>query len=465
MKTNRLLLILIIPLLIGITSCSEDFLEVTPSHAISAESVFADTSKIDAFLTGLYDNNSYFYYVQSALMEADIRGKDIFLVPSGNYGRFDDEYMYNLTTDHWQVDDIWETAYSVIANCNQAVQYVPEGSYSDAFKNSVLAEARAMRASAYLILIHFYAQPYSFDPNGPGVPITKEPLNPDPASDFPARSTVQEVYDLIIEDLKFAQAHINNTDIIRLTKNAVHGLLARAYLDMEDWANARDHAISAYDGHPLMSGSELLAGFADPNDEWIWSLNMRSDDNNGYLMLPSFYDTRVMGYSSFRATNTFASLFEAGDARSNMFGVPDNGGMTITKYLHRTEWDMDQVLMRSAEMYLIEAEARAQLDDAPGALTALNAVQSRAGATLTTTTDKAELLEAIALERRKELFGEGFHLLDILRRGETLERTDAAHWAPVDLEAYDPLMIFPIPQAEIDANPNINEADQNEGYR
>jgi hypothetical protein len=91
MKTNRLLLILIIPLLIGITSCSEDFLEVTPSHAISAESVFADTSKIDAFLTGLYDNNSYFYYVQSALMEADIRGKDIFLVPSGNYGRFDDE--------------------------------------------------------------------------------------------------------------------------------------------------------------------------------------------------------------------------------------------------------------------------------------------------------------------------------------------------------------------------------------
>jgi hypothetical protein len=116
-------------------------------------------------------------------------------------------------------------------------------------------------------------------------------------------------------------------------------------------------------------------------------------------------------------------------------------------------------------MYLIEAEARAQLDDAPGALTALNAVQSRAGATLTTTTDKAELLEAIALERRKELFGEGFHLLDILRRGETLERTDAAHWAPVDLEAYDPLMIFPIPQAEIDANPNINEADQNEGYR
>ncbi len=465
MKTNKLIILLIIPLLLGIISCSEDFLKVDPSTAISAESTFSDTAKIDAFLTGLYDNNAFYYYTQSALMEADIRGKDLFLIPSGNYGRFDDEYMYSLTPEHWQMEYIWEWAYKVIANCNQAVQYVPETPFSDNYKNKVLAESRAMRATAYLMLVRYYAQPYSNDPNGPGVPLTLEPLGPDPASNFPGRSTVQEVYDVIIDDLDFAKDNITNTDITRLTVNAVYGLLARAYLDMEDWTNARDYAIDARDGYPLASDADLLAGFADATSEWIWSLNMRSDDNNGYLMLPSFYDTRVLGYSSFRATNTFVGLFEAGDVRGNMFGVPNTGGMTITKYLHRTSWDMDQVMMRSAEMYLIEAEARAQLDDFPGALTALNAIQTRANATLTTTTNKADLLDAIALERRKELFGEGFHMLDIMRRGETMTRTDPGHWAPVDLEAYDPLMIFPIPKDEIDSNPNISESDQNEGYR
>lgn len=453
--------------MLGIGSCSKDYLELDPSYAISAESAFSDSVKIQAFITGLYDNHSYYYYTQSNLMEQDIRGNDIFLKASGNYGRFDDEYMYSVTTDHWQVWEIWAGAYSVIANCNQVTENMPGTSFSSSFKSAVIAEARAIRATAYLTLAHLYCQPYGNDPTAPGIPITNKPVNPDPPEDWPDRGTVEDVYTQILDDLLYAEANLpaTKTDITRMTPNVVKGLLARTYLDMENWTEARDNAIEARTGYPLASSAELLAGFADATSEWIWSLDMRSDDNNGYLMLPSFYDNRVLGYSSFRATNDFVAEFELTDDRVNMFDIPRDGGMGIIKYLHRGAWDMDQVLMRSAEMYLIEAEANANI---PGqeaaAITALNAVQNRVNATPSVGLTGQALLDAIALERRKELFGEGFHVWDMLRRGEGFTRTDAAHWAPVTLTAYDPMYLFPIPQDEIDANPNISESDQNEGY-
>lgn len=467
MKTYKLLLILFIPLMFGITSCSEDFLEVDPSHAISAESTFSDTAKIDAFITGIYDRYAYYYYTQWQLMASDVRGYDAFVKPSGNYNRFVNEYQFNLLPSYNNPRTTWWYSYRIIANANQAIYNVPQTSFSEAYKTNVVAEARAIRATAYICLIHFHAQPYSNNPAGPGAPITLEPLSPDPAEDWPGRSTVQEVYDVILADLLFAEANLNasKTDITRITPNVIKGLLARTYLEMGNWANASAYAIAARTGYPLAPAADLLTGFADATPEWMWSLDMRGDDNNGYLMLPSFWDNRTLGYSSLRVTTDFAGLFEAGDTRNSMMDAAADGGVTVTKYLHRSAWDMDQVLMRSAEMYLIEAEAEAQLGNTGPALTALNAVQTRVGATLTTTTVVADLLDEIAVERRKELFGEGFHGLDILRRGEPLLRTNAAHWAPADLAAYDPLMIFPIPQDEIDANPNISESDQNEGYR
>ncbi len=123
-------------------------------------------------------------------------------------------------------------------------------------------------------------------------------------------------------------------------------------------------------------------------------------------------------------------------------------------------------MMRTPELYLMLAECYAMKGDNAMAKKYLQDIQSNANAELFAGSD-AELLEAIRLERRKELVGEGFRLFDIIRRGEIIERTN--YWGPKEYAKIDPTLedskvYFPIPQKVIDANPKISPEEQNPGY-
>jgi hypothetical protein len=127
-------------------------------------------------------------------------------------------------------------------------------------------------------------------------------------------------------------------------------------------------------------------------------------------------------------------------------------------------------LMRTSEMYLIKAEceARGEGGGASAAQQTLLAIQQRAqpSAVLSTNTGQA-LIDEVLMERRKELAGEGFRMYDILRLGIPLERPDIVgpNWSDVmTLPAYADKLIWPIPEAEIDSNSELTEADQNPGY-
>ena len=82
----------------------------------------------------------------------------------------------------------------------------------------------------------------------------------------------------------------------------------------------------------------------------------------------------------------------------------------------------DIVLMRVAENDLINAEAKGHLND-PDAINKLNDLKTARGAkTIHTNLSQQDLLETIWLERRKELWGEGFSLIDIIRNQQTVVR-------------------------------------------
>jgi len=465
MKLHNIFIALI-ALAIAITSCSEDYLDRAPVTATTEEEVFSDSTKTDVFINGIYDEFSYWYYTGHLLMIADVRGEDALIKSSGNYGRLVEDYQYAIPETYYLADDFWQFAYILIANVNSAISEVEASeTFSAYYKNRAASELRAIRAKAYMDLVKLYGHAYSHDPNAPGVPVFTETIGPN--EDAPGRMPVQDAYDQIINDLEYAVENMPaGGDIYHINKSAAQGMLARAYLRMENWGEAAANAAAARTGYPLMSGEDLLAGFADPTTEWMWALDMREDDNNGYLMLPSFYDTRVLGYSSIRATPEFVELYGQNDLRRQWFSGEDDHGVLITKYLHRTAWDMDQVLMRASEMYLIEAEAYARLENTDDALTALNAVQERANAQITPSdVDQEQLINAVKRERRKELFGEGFRVFDLMRWNDPLVRTSDKHWAPVNLPANDPLFLYPIPQEEINANSNISEADQNAAYK
>ena len=174
----------------------------------------------------------------------------------------------------------------------------------------------------------------------------------------------------------------------------------------------------------MSSAAALLTGFNNPTSEWIYAINVRTDDNQGFLMVSSFYDPYDVGYSSFRVTDNFFDSFAANDERKKQFLVKSSPtaaastgayrrrgeGWLINKFDFTTTNANNQVLMRSSEMYLIEAEAEARqgVANEPAAKAALLAIQQRAGvATVVSANTGNALIEEILTERNKELFGEG----------------------------------------------------------
>jgi hypothetical protein len=127
-------------------------------------------------------------------------------------------------------------------------------------------------------------------------------------------------------------------------------------------------------------------------------------------------------------------------------------------------------LMRTSELILIKAEceARKASPNYAGAQDALFLIQQRASASaVKSVSTGATLISEIMMERRKELVGEGFAAIDLLRTGSPLNRpnVEGPNWSPfLTLPAYDWRMIFPIPEAEMDANKTLTPADQNQGY-
>ena len=457
-----------------LTSCEKEFLDVKPNDSISNTEAFGNLTTINAAMTGVYDllsNNGFLY---NLILNSDSKGSDAFPNSTGNYSRFINEYQYIETVNNGNLQFHWSHGYRIIANCNQIIENVAGAPISDANKNSFIAQAKAIRAFVHFTLVQeFGAKPFMTDPQALGVPLMLKSASP--SDEPPARAKVIDVYTAVLKDLTEAEVAMPSsvTGTYTLTKNAISGILARVYLTKGDWAKASEFAKKAYAGKPLPSSASLLAGFRAPTSEWIWGVVSRDDDNSGYLGVHSFYDPYDDGYSSFRISKEFFNLFSDDDVRKTQFKIPDTraqspttgsvfyfGDGYLTSKFVFDGFTNNQVLIRSAEMILTEAEAEARLgagSNISAAQAALLVVQKRANpnAVISTNTGAA-LIAEILVERRKELFGEGQRYFDMLRNKEGLNRTTStSHWSKLNLPATDYRFALPLPQAEINVNPNL----------
>jgi len=253
-------------------------------------------------------------------------------------------------------------------------------------------------------------------------------------------------------------------------KRAAQAVLARTYLDMQEWEKARDMAKAAYEDMELMTVEEMLGGFFASNRETIFSVAYTAEDNNTYMSIPSFY-WPVSGYSSMRADSKFVDSFSNNDYRKYFFEeiaeiATDN--YLILKFGHNQQvGNAERISIRASEMYLIEAECEAEMGNTTAAQYALYVVQSRANPSVVKSTATGQaLIDEVLMERRKELFGEGFRWNDIKRRNLPFKR-EGDHWVKFDFGPNDAdyyRLTFPIPQSEIDANSKLSQEDQNMGY-
>ncbi|WP_294589707.1 RagB/SusD family nutrient uptake outer membrane protein [uncultured Bacteroides sp.] len=152
-------------------------------------------------------------------------------------------YDYTRSASSTVTEYAWELAYRTIGNCNLTIEMVEALGNERTDKHTVtMGENYYLRALCYFLLVNEFAQPYSNNPTqNPGLPLK---LNSDP-DDLPqSRSTVAEIYDQVVNDLKNAITYMTLPDgmspkaNIYATKEAAEALLARVYLYMENYDEA-----------------------------------------------------------------------------------------------------------------------------------------------------------------------------------------------------------------------------------
>ena len=453
------------------SSCSKDFLEPKPTTALENDEVFTSLTNAKVAMIGAYDQLSSYYFDGLYLpIMSELMGEDLMLNSERNYNWFVPVYQMQMLPNYQYASNPWSKGYKILYDANKIIEgakLIPDATEEE--QDKLVAEAKVMRAFVMLKLVQVFAPAYSVNPDAPAILLVTSPLEYD-APDL-KRSTVKEVYNQIVSDLTFA------TDILEdepqtafFGLRSAYALLARAYQDMEEWEKAKDNSWLAYDGLELMTMEELMSGFNSSNNETIFSVTYTPEDNNIYLSIPSFY-WPVAGYSSMRADSKFVERFSSNDVRHYYFSEIDQidaDNWLILKFSHNEQvGNAERISIRASEMILIYAEAQAELGNYAEAQDALYKIQSRAfpGVQKPISTGQ-DLIDEILIERRKELFGEGFRLNDIKRRNQTVKR-EGDHWVKFEYNPNDDnyyKFTFPIPQKEIDANKALTQDDQNIGY-
>jgi hypothetical protein len=207
-------------LVLGIVSCT-DYLDEIPLSVLSEANLWATEGDGEVAIVGAYEalgNGAWNTMVPGSGW--GIGGTDIL---NKRGGFFD----YTMTPANIQTEDVWAGNYAVIGRVNNYIANVPNIDASEEVINSFIAEARFLRALSYFELVQFYG----------GVPLMTKAITSILDTSGIPRSTEREVWDVILEDLKFAEIHLPKTQALhgRATKWAAKGLLAKSYLTMGGW--------------------------------------------------------------------------------------------------------------------------------------------------------------------------------------------------------------------------------------
>lgn len=451
-------------------SCEKEFLEEpAPTDSVTSEVIFSSRTGVEAFISGILRLMRAQYTatdtagLNSIYYARTVKGNDIIQGPT--WFRFD--YANdNREPTYRRVVFTWQFCYDVINQTNTLINGLEASvALSDTDKAQLSAQGRALRAFFYFQLAMEFTVTYAEDPTAEAPPIYKElSLEGNPMS------TLQEIYDLILEDLNFAVANLDDYRLGKsyINQSVAYGMLAQVHQVMGNWPEAENAARNAYGGQPsgVLNAAGYTDGFSDiSNPEWIWGSPQSDDQSNYYWGAPHAHaDHFVLSYAATFFNNDFVAEFSATDVR-NMFleyyAVPDTDYRNWITTKFTFGFDSDHPIMRIPEMILIEAEALYWQGDEAGAHSLLFQLQSnRDPAAVMSANTGEDLLNEILLERRKELYAEvGVEWFDAkrLRRGLT-RTTNHLIMSEADLLPDDKKFYLKIPQAEIDANPFITES-------
>ena len=457
--------------LIILLSCDKDYLEEPkPTGTVNSDVVFQSKESAEALISGILRLSRISYEktdsggLYSIFFARVVKGNDLIL---GNGWYLFDYENDNREPTYRRTTFTWEFPFTLINQINIFIDGVNSSTYLlDSEKQALLGQAYAMRAFYYFQLAMEFQHTYSFDPSLPAPPIYKEPAN-----EGKPMSSLSELYNFILEDLNYAvqftpEARINKSYVNR---SVAYAISAQVNQVMGNWQEAANMASAAKQSYQL-NATQYNEGFDDMNDsEWIWAMPQQLDQSNYFDIAPhSFTDVNSDGYGLAFWNRDFVALFSDTDVRNtftNQFeGEEENRYNTWTSSKFKFAFTSDIPIIRSVEMLLIEAEAKARLGNETEAADLLFELQKNRDINAAPSGNNGEsLIEEILVERRKELYGEnGIEWYDAKRLRVGISRTgnhrikSAANLQPDDKKFY-----LKIPQKEIDANNLIDSSVNN----
>jgi hypothetical protein len=450
-------------------ACSKSFITKTPNDSLPVDQALTDSSSLQTALYGAYSElRATNAYGRSLPVLGDLQADNTY-VELANAGRYLSDFNYSLSVNDGVALGIWQDLYAVIQRANAIIDAKPTGQLADQVKS----QAYALRALCYFKLVNLFAKPYTDDKTALGVPLV---LHYD-LTYLPRRSPVDSVYIQIVSDLKAALPKAPPYTVsTSLSYYAIEGLLARTYLYMGDNADAETAAVDVINnsGFTLVDPTRFAAFWANPGIqsdavEVLFEVDSDIHNNNGSDDLSIIFIPA--GYQDIYASSQLYNLYSPTDVRQSLL-VPGTTKRTIPAYLINkfpngaNKADRDNIkVIRLAEVYLIAAEAALPGDEAT-ALTYLNALMAQRDPSFAGySSTGAQLLSDIVQERRKELAFEGDRLSDLnrLKLGITRVANQGSIPGPVSIAYPDNRRVQPIPQSEVQANPNI-ATQQNPGY-
>ncbi len=501
-----------------LVSCDKDVTELTPVDRITEQLAFETPARVELSMAGVYDACQSGFYLSGAVRgypfgaanveQGDMRGEDMLNVAAFFAITYEATYGTSSANNVY----MWHTLYAAINKANIMIEGVNKakanGVLTDEAAKAYEGEARFLRALAHHELLIHFARPYNHTPDAShyGVPYRTAPVNTAAALESESqkgRNSVAECYQLLLEDLAFAEANLPDTrdgsnKISRATKGAAIALKSRVLLHKGDMPGV----IAAGDqlkGYSLTDSPNGVFANNTSNSESIFSIENSASDNPGVNgSLPNMF-----GVAPGRALIAISPIMfnnpqwlESDLRRAQLISEAGNGFFSkkYTRVSTQEDWNP---IIRYAEVLLNSAEAYARTGNSAKALELLNLVRNRA---VTEAADQYtagsfasdnELITAILFERRIEFLGEGRRWPDIHRLaldpvfstggipakvafgntkkdsweiGKDFESGSYTGKLSIAARPYDDYrFLWPIPQDELNTN-KVLAAQQNPGY-
>lgn len=442
-------------LALNLASCDSK-LDINPTTEVDATTALETDGDFKSAVVGAYSilARGALYGTNLNIM-AELQAYEGYSIWGGTFVSYRQIANKNITIANTDITRTWVEAYEAINIANLLLENSSKIEDTD-LRTEIEGEAAFLRGILHFELARYYGLPYEAGKQNiqPAVPIIlKGVSDSEGAYVLPTRNSVEEVYAQVITDLTTASEKLTESGSDnKASKFTALAFLSRVYLQMGQYAKARDLANTVIDESGKTLNTSVTAAFSNKNtNETLFEIQANDQNNAGTSNdgLTTLYSGQLdgTGRADFYINPDFLEKFEDTDTRKvNQIYEGRRARYYTSKW---SSFGQNIPVIRLAEMYLVRAECNLRLSTVIGdtPLNDLNLIRSRAGASPKT----AATIDLVLNERILELCFEGLRIHDF-KRTKRSTGTFAYNSAA---------LVFPVPEREMKANKSLV---QNPGY-